>query len=269
MQMLIDRSAFRARALWIALGALFVVIVMWNVPFLSQFLYPFRLFVTYVHEAGHGLAAEITGGDVVGFIVYGNGAGVATTTGGFRWLILPAGYIGTALFGAILFYVANMYARARHIAVAVALALIAFSVAYARPDEAGNPTALLIGIGFGIVLLLAAWKLHELLVLLCLNVLAMLTGLNAVLDLKSVFENSGASLGQVRNDAAAFSAEIIGLPASVWALVWSVIAVTLLALSVYLSVYRPMRQATGRSEPASLDKPGRDESIIDILKRGN
>jgi len=94
-----------------------------------------------------------------------------------------------------------------------------------------------------------------------------MTSLNAVLDLKSVFENSGATAGQIRNDAAAFSAEIIGLPASFWALLWAVIAIVLLGLSVYFSVMRPLRQDRRDAIANSAPRPSSDESIIDILKR--
>jgi hypothetical protein len=226
------------------------------------------LFVTYVHEAGHALAAKLTGGEVLGFVVYSNGSGVATTAGGSRALILMSGYVGAAFFGALLFYTANMWHRSRQVAAALGVGLIVFTIMYARPDESGSPTALLVGVGFGVALLLAAWKLPENLNLLALNVLAMLTGLNAVLDLKGVFENSSASLGQVRNDAAAFSAQVLPLPPSVIALTWALLGIALLGLSVYLSVYKPLRRGEG-GEPVAAAEPTRpqDESILDILKR--
>lgn len=269
MHTITDRLTFRSRALAVAAIALVLVVLAWNTPAFAPVLYPFRLFVTFVHEAGHALAAKLSGGEVIGFVVHGNGSGVATTAGGSRALILPAGYVGAALFGALLFYAANMWHRSRQIAVVLGVGLIVFSLMYARPDDVGHPTALVVGVGFGAALLLAAWKLPAAFVLLGLNILAMLTGLNAVLDLKGVFENSGASLGRVRNDAAAFASEIVPLvPPAVVALIWATIAVALLALSVYHSVYKPLR---GTPPPAAAPPPPakrpQDESIIDILKR--
>lgn len=268
MQTFINRSTFRTRALAVSVIALAVVVVAWNTPALAPLLYPFRLFVTYVHEAGHALAAKLTGGDVLGFVVYSNGSGVATTAGGSRALILMSGYVGAAFFGALLFYAANMWHRSRQVAFALGTGLIVFTLMYARPDETGSPTALLVGVGFGTALLLAAWKLPENFNLLALNILAMLTGLNAVLDLKGVFENSGASLGQVRNDAAAFSAQVMPLPPSVIALAWAMLGITLLGISVYLSVYKPLRHGEA-DVPVTSSTPTRpqDESILDILKR--
>lgn len=267
-QTLNSRSNFRTRALTMAFIALILVVIAWNIPALSGLLYPFRLFVTFVHEAGHAVAAKLSGGEVIGFAVYQNGAGVATTAGGSRALILASGYIGAAFFGAVLFYLANTVRHSRWISAALGLGLIAFSIAYARPESSGIGTALAVGIGFGAALLLSAWKLGDEWNLLFLNVIAMLTGLNAVLDLKNVFENSGSSLGQVRNDAAAFSAEVIGLPASFWALAWAAIAVAMLGLSVYLSVYRPLKNQRDTLPDAPTVKQPHEESIIDVIKRG-
>jgi len=66
--------------------------------------------------------------------------------------------------------------------------------------------------------------------------------LNAVLDVYQLVGNSGASLGDVRNDAAAFSAEVFPLPAAFWALLWSLIALIMLGIAVYYGVIRPMRR---------------------------
>lgn len=268
MQTFINRSTFRTHALAVAVIALAMVMVAWNTPALAPLLYPFRLFVTYVHEAGHALAAKLTGGEVLGFVVYSNGSGVATTAGGSRALILMSGYVGAAFFGALLFYTANMWHRSRQVAAALGAGLIVFTIMYARPDESGSPTALLVGVGFGVALLLAAWKLPENFTLLALNILAMLTGLNAVLDLKGVFENSSASLGQVRNDAAAFSAQVLPLPPSIVALMWALLGIALLGLSVYLSVYKPLRRDEN-DKVVTAPEPTRrqDDSILDILKR--
>lgn len=255
---------FRRRALWLAAVALVIIIVAWNTPALDPAMYPVRLFVTYVHEAGHGIAAEVTGGDVLGFVVYPSGAGVATTRGGARALILPAGYVGAALFGAALFYLTNTWRRTRMISAVLGVGLIAFSILYARPDEQGRITALLVGVGFGIALLAVAWKLSLIVNVLVLNVLAMLTGLNALLDVRSLVDNSGATLGQVRNDAAAFSAEVFPLPAAVWALLWLALSAVVLGFAVYASVIRPLRRPR-TPEPSAPNT--KDETILDVLKR--
>lgn len=236
--MLTHLALFRQRALTIALLAFVIVLVLWNIPQLDFVLYPFRLFVTFVHESGHALAALLSGGRVGGLTVFADGSGVTITAGGARWLILPAGYLGAALFGAALFYVTNTVPFPRTIALVLAILLGAITLLY----TSFLSTAWLVGIGSALILL-ALWRYADRSVnLLVLDVLAMLTGLNAVLDLVGLISSSRASLGAVRNDAAAFSAEIAPIiPGVVWAVLWAGIAVALLGAAVYFSYIRPRR----------------------------
>ncbi|NWG17128.1 MAG: M50 family metallopeptidase [Chloroflexi bacterium] len=235
--MLLDES-HRRRDLLILAAAIVIVFILWNVPGLDFLLYPFRLFVTFVHEAGHGLAALLTGGRFIGFEIYGNGAGQAITAGGSRAIILPAGYLGAALFGAALFYLTNRLRHTRAISVGLGALLIALSVLFGLRSV----TALLVGIAFGAVLIGLGYKANRALNALVLNVLAILTGLNAVMDVVFLVGNSSASMGSLRNDAAAFSAEVFPLvPAAVWALVWVVLAAALLGVAAWYGVVRGRR----------------------------
>ena len=74
---------------------------------ISSLLWPVRLFVTFVHEAGHAIATLLTGGIVEGFTVLPDGQGYAQVGGGYRALSLPAGYLGAALFGSALFFLTS------------------------------------------------------------------------------------------------------------------------------------------------------------------
>lgn len=233
--MLTDAVVFRQRSLAVALIAFALVFIVWHVPQLDFLLYPLRLFVTFVHETGHGLAALLTGGEIGRLVVFSNGSGVATTAGGTRALILPAGYVGAALFGGALFYLANTVLFSRTISMALALLVAAVSIVYTDFLS----TAWLVGIGFAVALGLVAWKVNRNGNLLVLNLLAVITGLNAVMDVVGLVSNSSASLGDVRNDAAAFSAEIAPLiPAAVWAILWALLAVLILGAAVYYSLIR-------------------------------
>lgn len=226
------------RRLLLTLLAMVAVFILWNLPQLDFVLYPFRLFVTYIHEAGHGTAALITGGRFLGFEVMSNGAGQAITGGGARWLILPAGYLGAALFGAVLFYINNRFHYSRALAVALGVGLIVFSILFGRIAL----LSLIVGIAFGIALIVLGRRANEYVNSFVLNILATLTGLNAVLDVWSLISNSSATLGSVRNDAAAFSAEIAPLiPAAVWAFLWALLALVMLSVAVWFSVVRQMR----------------------------
>lgn len=231
------------RMLTINLIGLAVVYVLWNVPALDFIVYPLRLFVTYVHEAGHSLMALLTGGRVISFVVNSDGSGLATTAGGTRALILPAGYIGAAFFGAALFYLTNTFRRPRTLAFGLGGLLIFFTLMYSGVGSSGAPLAFLVGILSGAALIGMGWKLSRDVNLLVLSVLAMMTGLNALLDLWYIVQspNVSGAQGMVRNDAAAFSQNVAPIfPASIWALIWALIAVGMLGAAIYYSLLRPL-----------------------------
>jgi hypothetical protein len=232
-------SAHRRRTLLIAALAVGIVLIAWNVPALDFAMYPLRLFVTFVHESGHGLAALLSGGQFRTLAVMADGSGVATTAGGARALILPAGYLGAALFGAGLFVAANLVRRVRWVSAGLAALLVAFTLLYTPFLSTG----FLVGLGFAALLGALAWKANADVNRLVLMALALLVSLNAIFDLTSLVANSGASMGAVRNDAAAFSAEIVPLiPSALWALCWSGVAILLLVGAIYYGLVRPLRR---------------------------
>lgn len=140
-------------------GAAFVLaVIFWQVPGLAFVTYPLRLFVTLIHELAHGIAALLTGGEFVELRVMARGAGVAYTRGGTPALIIPAGYLGTALFGAALLWLTHRTGSPRRVAIALGLALLALTLLHAGVSaarlsllELGLPVVL---IGAGVVIAL-------------------------------------------------------------------------------------------------------------------
>ncbi len=65
-------------------------------------LYPFNLFVTFLHEFGHASAGFLSDGKVLGLQINNDGSGFTTVAGGNRAFVLSGGYIGSAVFGNIL-----------------------------------------------------------------------------------------------------------------------------------------------------------------------
>lgn len=70
-----------------------------------KILYPITIFVIYLHEFGHAVGALITGGTVESIKIRPDGSGVTSIRGGIRPIYIMGGYIGSALFGNILFYI--------------------------------------------------------------------------------------------------------------------------------------------------------------------
>lgn len=238
--MILGHKRTTQRMFLLSILAVVIVFILWNVGELGFILYPFRLFVTYIHEAGHGTAAILTGGELRSFEVFTNGSGVAYTVGGLRALVIPAGYLGTALFGAVVFYLTNRLRTPRSISVILGVMLILFSILFGR----SSITAFIVGMVFGAALIISGWKANKSVNVVILNVLAIMTGLNAVLDVYFLVSNSQVGIGNVPNDAAAFQREIVPLiPASIIALLWVALALLLLGAAVWYAIIRPMRRA--------------------------
>ena len=235
--------SLRRQTLLISAIAFVAVFLLWNQREMEWLLYPLRLFVTFVHEAGHALAALISGGQVQGFTVAANGSGYAVTAGGNIALILPAGYLGAALFGSLLFLLSNRAPRyVSGIAMALGAFLIGITVLYGRPDESGLPIALAIGVGFGTVILLIGAKAPRIINQLMLSILAVVTALEAVYDLKFILDGSLNGTINPQSDAARFAQEITPLlPTAVIALLWAGIAAAMLGTAIYFGTVKPLQ----------------------------
>jgi hypothetical protein len=135
----------RQRDLALAALALLLALLLWQVQSLYLLMVPFRLFVTMIHELAHGLAAELTGGDFVRFEVTHHGAGLAYTRGGWPFVIIQAGYLGAAIFGAALLILTHRTANPGRVAVGLGVFLALLSVAYSGLHPA-RLSALQIGV---------------------------------------------------------------------------------------------------------------------------
>lgn len=250
----------RRQTIIITILALIFALFLWNMPAVEQrvvqqngaivspgsavnasaITYPVRLFVTFVHEAGHSLAGLLSGGKVEGFTVSPDGSGVARISGGNIALIAPAGYLGAALFGAMLFLVTSRKPQwTPGLSVAIGLSIVVLTLSFATPDAQQNLTALIVGIGFGVGLVALGAFAPRVITVFMLNTLAILTGLNAVFDLWSVVRNPNPLPGGPVNDAANFSAQVTPLlPAAVVAFMWALIAVVMLSAAIYYGLVK-------------------------------
>lgn len=73
------------------------------VPVISA---PFTWVMTFFHEISHGIGALITGGSVIKIKLHLKGSGLCTTSGGFRFVVLQAGYIGAVVWGCMIYKMA-------------------------------------------------------------------------------------------------------------------------------------------------------------------
>lgn len=225
--------------------ALLAAIAAVAIGWLGPLAYPFRLLTTLVHELGHGLAALLTGGAFLRFVVFPDGSGLAYTAGGMRLLVIPAGYLGVALAGAALLMLGRGQRSSRIALGVVGAALALLTLRYALPtllsaQLLGGLLTLAAGLGLGGLLLLAAWRAGAAWALLLLNLIAFHLGLSAFGDLWMLFgATTAAGLG-ARSDATAM-AELTFIPAPVWAALWAILAAAALGWALWWTWLRPRR----------------------------
>ena len=88
---------------YIALLLIFIAIgFLWN----TLFVYPLKIFVVFMHEVSHGLAAIATGGRILEIQINPQQGGHALTQGGSRFWTLTAGYLGSLLWGGVILLLA-------------------------------------------------------------------------------------------------------------------------------------------------------------------
>lgn len=226
--------------------ATLITIVLWFVPFADYLVYPIRLFVTFVHEGGHALAAVLTGGSVQSLTVAPDTSGLVKAYSSSSIAILifsSAGYLSAMAYGVLLLVLVRWNVAPRKIlfgsGVFVALMTVVFGL-FAPVLNIFSGDISFYGMAFtlfsgalitaGLVALAkyASLKWANFFV----GFLAVQCLLNAVFDLKNLFIISATTTAH--NDAMNM-AQVTGLPAPLWILIW--IGISIVMLSIGLRVY--------------------------------
>lgn len=141
MKMRISQDA-RPQAMTLLLAAV-LSIALWFIPFADILSYPFRIFVTFIHEGGHAIAALVTGNSVQSLSVAMNASGETyTTQGGMfsQMLVSSAGYLGAMTFGALLLVLIRKAVAARIVLAGSALLILILTTVFGliTPMVAGS-----------------------------------------------------------------------------------------------------------------------------------
>ena len=253
----------RPQAITLLLAAV-ISIALWFIPYAEILSYPFRIFVTFIHEGGHAIAALLTGNSVQSLSVAMNGSGETyTTQGGWfsQMFVSSAGYIGAMTFGALLLVLIRRAVAARLVLLGSAGIVLALTVIFGvvKPLFAGAwlslsglPFTLFAGVLLTAGLFAVARFASARVATFVVSLLAVQCVLNALLDLKTVFFLSSPFAATVPTDAVNM-ANTTGVPAIFWAGLW--IAFSVLILLVAIKQYVASRQRSFAGMPdLALDK---------------
>ena len=247
-----------------------ITLALWFIPYAEILTYPFRIFVTFIHEGGHALASLLTGNSVVSLSVHTDTSGLTQTAtqGDFisQFIISSSGYVGAMIYGVLLLFLIRRAASARIVLISSAafILLLTFVFGLWKPmANAFEPSVQLSGIPFtiaaGVLLsvgLLAIAKYASARVAaFSVSFLAVQCVLNAVIDLKNLFFLSASMGPEVHTDAVNMAKLFNILPLSMpmfWVVIWIGVSLALLSMAMRfyaISKHPPQQQDLPFEEP--------------------
>jgi Peptidase M50B-like len=241
-----------------------ISVLLWFIPFAEFLTYPFRIFVTFIHEGGHAIAALLTGNSVASLSVAMNASGETyTTQGGLisQIFISSAGYIGSMAFGALLLILIRKTIAARIVLLSCAVLVFGLTMIFGLIKPvfsinawSGIPFTLLAGTVISVGLVLIAKFASARVATFFVSFLAVQCVLNALFDLKTVFFLSSPFAPAVATDAVNM-ANATGIPAIFWTVMWIGLALGILWFAMRLYV-------AGRDKGYQADLPFEDTPPI-------
>src|SRR5215212_587645 len=232
---------------------------LWFLPYAEFLAYPFRIFVTFIHEGGHALAAFVTGNSVQSLTVSPDGSGlVYSADGGLlsSLFVSSAGYLGAMTFGALLLWLVRHKVKARVVLAASGVLVLLLATLFGFLAPLWNWSmpglfTLVSGVALPVGLFAAAKYLKPRAAAYLVSFLAVQCVLNAVFDLRNVLFAS--ALSDAHTDAANMQAAT-GVPSIFWVLFWIVVAFAILTLALRAYV-------AGKESPTQPDLPFEDTPL--------
>jgi hypothetical protein len=195
-----------------------LIFILWNTPI----LYPLKLLVVFFHESSHALATIFSGGKVVQLVIVKEEGGYVLSSGGNRFLELNSGYLGSLLWGVIIYLlgVRTRYDKTIMAILGVLIGLIALWFA-------GNLFTIVFGLLTGVAMVLCAKYLSQGVNDFILRLIGLTSMVYVPFDIFSdtiyhSFQNSDAQML-----AAAYGGS--GL---FWGITWIVISLVIILLSL-------------------------------------
>ncbi len=221
-----------------------------DLPVIKELLYPFAMFKTMIHESGHALMARLTGGHVSAIALNPtpDAYGVTLTRGGNAILITLSGYLGLAVFGALLIWWGRKPKEARFTLQSIGIAMLAITLFYGS----GTMTNFLMMLLVATALLAIASVASEHFCHFFLIFLAVQTSLDAMISLKDMVLASAMAGGS--GDSKALE-ELTGLPSLFWTVSWSLLSLSLFVLSFWLSYRKPSDKSDQAVAPSVVITP--------------
>lgn len=192
-------------------------------------LYPLKLLVVFFHEASHALMTVATGGKVTELVVNRNQGGHVISLGGSRFWVLSAGYLGSLVWGTVIYLVAARTRWDQTAMTVLGALIIAIALFFVRN---------LFGFGFaavtGAAMIALGWWASERVNDFILKLIGLTSMVYVPLDIYS----DTISRSHLRSDAHMLAAEIGGTTV-MWGGLWIILSAGIILFSLRWGLRTP------------------------------
>jgi hypothetical protein len=216
----------------IGILALIVLICffLWNTPF----VYPVKLFVVLTHEISHGLAAILSGGKILAIRINEYLGGECISEGGNKIFIAGAGYMGSFVFGVVLFISAYKKKFAVWSCTIISVILLLFTANFLY-----GGIGISVSMMYVVILFLSPRYFKPVVNAYLLKILGLISILYVLIDIKEDLITF-----RVQPSDAHMLAELTGVPAILWGILWLAISITAIYFLIkfaYREGHKPVR----------------------------
>jgi hypothetical protein len=202
----------------IELGVIFALLLLsfffWN----TFLIYPIKLFVVLTHEISHGLSAILSGGKLDSILITNGLGGESRTIGGSKFIIASAGYLGSLIFGILLFISGYKEKFRKLFSIILAIILILFAANY-LVGGFGRISAVL----FATFFILVPIYLPQIANAYIYKFLGIISMAYVAIDIKEDLLTN-----VYRPSDAQFIAELTSVSATFWGLLWLIISIIII-----------------------------------------
>ena len=207
------------------------IVLLWQVPYGRQILYPLTLLATFAHEMGHGLTAMLVGEQFDQLLLNADGSGLAIWRGNpgqlATALVAAGGLVGPSIAGIGLLLLSRSQRHASAVLVALAAVIVVCVLVWVR-----NAFGVVFLLSTAAALALAAKVLPAAIASFLLHLMAVTLCLSWFTDLDYMFSAQATVNGVIRPSDSAAIADALWLPYWFWGGVVACFSLAVTALGI-------------------------------------
>jgi len=198
----------------------------------TYLVYPIKLFVVLIHEISHAISAILSGGKVIAFDIGFDLSGKCETENGNNIFIAASGYLGSLVFGLLIFYSTYHKNIGKWILIVIGLIILIFSVSLIN-----NFSIVILAVLFAAFLIVSAFFFRIRIVSLILKIFGILSCIYVLFDIKEDVLSGNSTI----SDASILS-NLINVPSVIIGLIWLLISLVGIFLVMKLSYSKKIKK---------------------------